>query len=101
MIATCIHCGQTLPGRIPDGLQLSPMQMRIYQIVHRAGRRGIPIRDLIDHVYHGVPNGSPEFSMESVHVQIYNLNKRAKKFRKCIRAEHGRGTRSNYVLVDL
>lgn len=56
-------------------VHLSPMQLRIFQIV-RAQNKGISGPRLTDLVYAGVKDGGPLRANASVYVQIRALNRR-------------------------
>jgi hypothetical protein len=73
-VKTCECCGHPLPEQHAT-LGLTRTQLRIFQIVEKAGRAGIPRRDLMDVVYANDINGGPE-SENILNVHRTNMNRR-------------------------
>jgi hypothetical protein len=59
---------------IPESL-LSPMQLKIYQSI-RDSSKGIGGEELIRILYGHRYDGGPDWPWDSIHVTIYNMNKR-------------------------
>lgn len=102
MAKCCPTCGQTLPFALKFSVSLSPMQRKLVERVHRAGREGICSTDLFDFMYGDDPNGGPEHGVKSLASFICQLNYKIRADGKRVRAPKG-GMRmpGNYVLESL
>lgn len=98
---TCSCCGQTLPSPLPPfGVALSPMQTRIIQLVHRAGRYGILSDDLFEQLYYHRRDGGPASGKWAMYNNILHLNRKLKPVKLRITAPPGhRSQPTNYVLL--
>ena len=102
MSKTCPCCGQTLPPEMPFGLKFSRGEMRIVEMVRRAGPNGICSTDLFECLYANDPDGGPLTGKKCLQVRVWKINRKLKRVNKLIRAPHaGRGAPTNYVLKDL
>lgn len=98
MVEVCKCCGHPLP---PDDLEqrLTPMQGRLYQILRRAGTRGVEGRMLMELLYQDDPSGGPE-STNIINVMSKNINKRLEAFGLAVQAT-ARGPGGRHRLVKL
>lgn len=70
----CPCCNGTGEIEQDAPVYLSPMQLKIYNIVRK--RNGILPSDLVNRVYATDPDGGPEFAQISVRVAIVKANAR-------------------------
>ena len=93
----CKCCGHPLPSdAVEQGL--SPLEIRIYRAVKRAGQAGITVPDLTEIVYNDDPNGGPE-STNTIAVMKIRLNKKLASRKLVIHSTLGRG--ALYILKAL
>ncbi len=99
----CPCCGhRVIDEMLPEGLQLSNLQRRIFSIVQRAGPSGIPADVLVERVYANDPNGGPLTARRSVYVTICKLNSKLLDYKMVLRANGGgHGSFGEYVLKRL
>lgn len=72
-------------------LLLTPLQLKIYQIV-RNTPGGIECKRLIDQCYGHRYDGGPDFADKTVHVTINHMNKRLATFGEAVKAnKRGQG----------
>ena len=72
----CKCCGQTLPPKFTAAGYLSPGPLRIVELVHRAGKRGIRSDRLFNALYDDHPDGGPLSGMNSLRVRIAKINRK-------------------------
>ena len=88
---TCNCCGHPLPDDDVTSC-LTPMQIRIFTRVHRAGTNGIARKDLFDSVYADRADGGP-LNENIIAVQALNMRQRLAPFGLTIRGSQGPGSR--------
>lgn len=76
MTRVCPECGHPIPTDEVAAL-LTPMQHRVFEIVHMAGAAGISSREIRDKLYESKPNGGPESNIISVFAHHANLRLKA------------------------
>jgi hypothetical protein len=81
----CPHCGQAI---VPDSLPLTPIQRRIVDVVRRRGE--VNAEDLRRAVWANDEDGGPE-NLKTLHVHIYLLNKKLRRYGLVVRANKGAG----------
>jgi hypothetical protein len=82
---SCPHCGAP---RVPDRLPLTPVQKRIVDVVRRRGE--VSAEDLRVAVWADDEDGGPE-NLKTLHVHIYLLNKKLRRYGLAVRANKGAG----------
>ena len=58
MVDVCKACGHPLPG-YEALLGMTPMQQRLFAIVHKAGKAGVTVDLIMDLLYQDDPTGGP------------------------------------------
>lgn len=86
---TCECCGHPLPDDSVLGA-LTPLQRRVFTAIKRAGRAGIPSRELMDIVYANDPTGGPA-STNIIAVVARQMKDRLAPFGLTLRGRVGRG----------
>lgn len=91
---TCPCCGGE--GTISWGFPVAmpPMQQRIYEAV-RFAKRPLSSSQIVNAIYGNRADGGPVWATKSIHVQIWNMNKRLAKVGEKISAG-GSGHRESY-----
>lgn len=75
----CTKCGQTLPPEGEPGINLAPIQRRIFDLVRRAGPHGISSTRLFNLIYDCDSNGGPLNGKRCLYVHVNQTNKRLRK----------------------
>lgn len=102
ILPTCKHCGQTLPRALEfAGVHLTPMQKRIVERVHRAGKHGATLEMLVNACYADDADGGPLHAERSVHVQVCFANKRLAPVGVQVRSDKKGGRGAFYRLMPL
>jgi hypothetical protein len=81
----CPHCGAP---RVPERLPLTPVQRRIVDVVRRRGE--VNAEDLRCAVWADDEDGGP-LNDKTLHVHIYLLNKKLRRYGLAVRANKGAG----------
>jgi hypothetical protein len=84
-VQRCSHCGAPI---VPPGLALTPVQRRIVAVVQRRGE--VSAEDLRAAVWADDADGGPE-NLKTLHVHIYLLNKKLRRYGLAVRANKGAG----------
>jgi hypothetical protein len=80
MIAVCPHCGQRMLLRF--GVRLSPHLADIFDMIERAGDRGVRIESIVGALYAGKPTAA---ARQAVKTNIIHINERLEETDKRIR----------------
>jgi hypothetical protein len=99
----CPCCGQRVTVKnLPEGLHLTRSQLRIFELVSKAGPNGLPSDILLDRLYAEHADGGPAWAAHSMYVIVHNLNSKLLDHKLIIRANRaGPGSPANYVLKQL
>ncbi len=101
-LPVCKCCGQTLPGALEfGGVHFSPMQKKIVDRVHKAGKGGVTLAMLVNHVYADDPDGGPIHAERSVHVQLCIVNRKLAPANRRVEANKSGGQGAFYRMVQL
>lgn len=77
------------------------MQLRILEIVRKAGKWGVSSELIRDRIYSDDSDGGPLTADNVICVQICILNRKLASFRKRIEPRAGYKSQSPYILKDL
>ena len=98
IVPRCKCCGHPLPP--PEHRAcLSPQQREIFDLVAKAGKRGITAKSVFDRLFQLDPNGGPDSGTRGVYTQIFHINEKftKRKIRMRVRANY-RSTGARYFL---
>ena len=98
-VKVCHCCGHPVP---PEGVKaiLAPRQLRMFEIVERAGQAGISGSDIMSMLYADDPEGGPA-SVNIVAVTATHIRKKLAPFGLTLRGRKGRGKGTHYKILPL
>jgi len=94
----CPMCGQAMPiAGVPEGVHLTPLQTRIFEILRLASTVGITVDELHATLYPGEPVSMRK--RKSIHVHIHCVRNKLEPHGWVIKSTYGPG--ATYTLKHL